>query len=750
MPAAPFEFRSAEAVRALIANLVLEPPCPDEQLGDITLEPHQRSAVTRLVSAIDEFGGALLADDVGLGKTFVAAAISRRYTRTLVVAPAALGTMWSQAQIVAGISTDFISFERLSRSAAHSTARDQPLSGSRSATAYDFVIVDECHHARTPTTRRFSTLASIIRGARTLLLSATPIHNSRRDLVALLSLFLGSRAGSLTENEISRCVVRRERPELRLRSFPSVRAVVPLDISDDPGLTEELLAMPPPLPPRDGGTAGSLVARGLIHQWASSEAALGEAIRRRIAKGIALSASLAAGTYPTATELASWEYGDGVLQLGFPELLAAPIAAEADLLVTLEAHLNALRAFRDHHRNQGKLDAQRAALLASIRAGHPRAKVVAFAQYAETVSMFYQYLKTNRGTAMLTGEGARVAGGPLTREDALDRFSPRARGISQPAQAERIDLLLTTDLLSEGVNLQDAEVVVHLDVPWTAARMEQRVGRAARMGSVHAEVFVYLLRPPASASTVLGNETLVLRKWAVARQAVGAGSPPPLCASSSGLESESPATARERLRNRLERWRTTCCEAQTADQPIVATVVAKGVGFIAVLTDEEESILVGAHRIDGSWSIQHTLSAQLEAVDSADGEEIPGVPEEVTEVLTAIGHWVARFAGATTAGLTGSTSARRKRLLQRIDTIVERSLPHQRALLSAAAMRARSIATMQHGRAIERDLDLLSVSTLDAEAWLDRIGALAPRDPDRESTRPGSFRIRAVLLFRPT
>ena len=46
-------------------------------------------------------------------------------------------------------------------------------------------------------------------------------------------------------------------------------------------------------------------------------------------------------------------------------------------------------------------------------------------------------------------------------------------------------LLLTTDLASEGVNLQDASVVVHLDLPWTAARLEQRVGRVARLASAH-------------------------------------------------------------------------------------------------------------------------------------------------------------------------------------------------------------------------------------------------------------------------
>lgn len=94
----------------------------------------------------------------------------------------------------------------------------------------------------------------------------------------------------------------------------------------------------------------------------------------------------------------------------------------------------------------------------------------------------------------------------------------RARSRSAaPAQAEVIDLLLTTALLSEGVNLQDAQVVIHLDIPWTAARMEQRVGRVARLGSRHGAVRIHVLRPPLAAATVLDTESIVRRKWIASR-----------------------------------------------------------------------------------------------------------------------------------------------------------------------------------------------------------------------------------------
>src|SRR6266516_4082831 len=134
--------------------------------------------------------------------------------------------------------------------------------------------------------------------------------------------------------------------------------------------------------------------------------------------------------------------------------------------------------------------------------------------------MLFRRLVSAGRVAMLTSHGARVAGGPLTRGEAIARFAPRASRFAPPGPAEVIDLLLTTDLLSEGVNLQDAEVVVHLDVPWTVARVEQRVGRVARMGSNHSRVHVHVLRTPRSAARVLDTEMIVQRTWNIVHASV--------------------------------------------------------------------------------------------------------------------------------------------------------------------------------------------------------------------------------------
>ncbi|HJP60424.1 MAG TPA: SNF2-related protein [Gemmatimonadaceae bacterium] len=513
----------------------------DTTLGAISLHRHQLSALRRLDEAIDEFNGALLCDEVGMGKTYVALAVSRRFSKRLIVAPAALVSMWEAALAATTVEADILTFETLSRADARAfrtrgsrpdQARAQaftPDGGVSERHHYDFIVVDEAHHVRNPRTNRYFALENLIRHARVLLLSATPIHNRRADLVALLSLFLGSRATAMTSAELSKCLIRREQKQLGTGvHIPALRPTVSHEVGDDPELVESLMNLPPPVPVSDGGIAGALIGRGLIHQWASSEAALREAVRKRIARAVALCISLENGTYPTQRELETWIYQDGALQLGFAELLSAPVIGHDALLVGVRAHLEALEAILSRCSLAARIDTQRAEIISHIRGAGPQTSTVAFAQYAGTISTLYRRLARSGRVAMLTSHGARVSGGTLARNEAIARFAPVATGSRQPHAAETIELLLATDLLSEGVNLQDASTVIHLDIPWTAARMEQRVGRVARLGSAHSRVVVHLIRPPASAAAVLRAEPTVQRKWTIARANVGTSGKAPL------------------------------------------------------------------------------------------------------------------------------------------------------------------------------------------------------------------------------
>ena len=576
-------------------------------------------------------------------------------------------------------------------------------------------------------------------------------------MLSLLSLFLGSRAQTLTERELARCVVRREQDAIANDiAIPTILPTVHRQISDDPDIVQELMNLPPPLPARNGGLASVLIGRGLVHQWASSEAALHEAIRRRIARAAALSASLESGNYPTARELETWTYGEGTLQLGFAELLSSPTEDAASLLACVQSHSGALRDFRAHHCADHGLDAERAHTLTEIGEAHPDARIVAFAQYAETVTMLFTRLAATARVAMLTARGGVVAGGKLTRDETLARFAPNALRVEAPARAERIDLLLATDLLSEGVNLQDADVVVHLDVPWTSARMEQRVGRIARMGSVHPRVHVYLIRPPASAAALLGSELLVQKKWRAAKHAIGSSTRQPFADARSTpaipislLDSVPEKT--EQVRRILEHWRRSepmverigAAESRDAH---VASVQAAHSGFLAALSVDDQPFLLSS--ISGRVSTD--LDSQIAACLSCEGVELETDPENHLGVVNQIRAWFDHDRAAEFAGVGGSRPRSQRRLLGRIDAAIESSPPHLRISRSQVAARARSIATGEHGTALEAELDLLAHSLLPDDQLLAAVAALDSKRVEAYGSHHATLTIHAVLLLRET
>src|SRR5664280_1073958 len=92
---------------------------------------------------------------------------------------------------------------------------------------------------------------------------------------------------------------------------------------------------------------------------------------------------------------------------------------------------------------------------------------------------------------------------PSLRTSVLTTMSNR----SAARAADRFDIVVSTDVLSEGVNLQQARHIVNYDLPWNPMRLVQRHGRIDRIGSRYAEVFLRCIFPDGCGSSgVTGAE----------------------------------------------------------------------------------------------------------------------------------------------------------------------------------------------------------------------------------------------------
>jgi len=134
-------------------------------------------------------------------------------------------------------------------------------------------------------------------------------------------------------------------------------------------------------------------------------------------------------------------------------------------------------------------DAKLGALVRLVQQRHADDKVLVFSQFADTVEYLVAQLKA-RGIEDVAGATGQAA----DPTELARRFSPVSNGVTVPAGKE-IRVLVATDVLSEGQNLQDAHIVVCYDLPWAIIRLVQRVGRVDRIGQQSEEILCYSFLP---------------------------------------------------------------------------------------------------------------------------------------------------------------------------------------------------------------------------------------------------------------
>lgn len=458
------------------------------------LAPHQTDAVARALELLATRRGLILADDVGLGKSFVAAEVMRRYERVDLIVPAALVQQWRETLTAFDVQANVLTHDGLATDPFVAEPCER------------VVVVDEAHAFRNPRTHRHAALARRTVGARVLLVTATPVCNSAADLESLLRLIarddlladagvpsidvaFATRDADAIGIIVATLVIRRDRTVLpaELQFGDLHRSVVRHPVPDARGID----ALRFPLVGEH-----AILRRFLWRRLESSEAAFIESLRRQLRFYDRALAALAAGrTLPKRDyrhAFAHEEDRDAFQEVLFWDLFAPAGEGDARAIREEVARIDALlQLARDSPCPKRKL---LLALLTDV-------PTLIFTGSAATARDLHAFIQ---GSGLVTSR-------ERSRDAVLHAF-----------RNGRLHTVVSTDMAAEGLNLQRAGVVIHYDIPWNPVKLDQRNGRAHRIGQQRDSVKAIYFLPMSRETKIV--ETMA-RKNRVRRGTLSPGQP---------------------------------------------------------------------------------------------------------------------------------------------------------------------------------------------------------------------------------
>ena len=132
-------------------------------------------------------------------------------------------------------------------------------------------------------------------------------------------------------------------------------------------------------------------------------------------------------------------------------------------------------------------------------------KAIVFTESKETAEYLYKNLKDLYGSRVIYFSGQSS---DMLKISIEDSFNPKYKEKNN----DKYDLLITTDVLAEGINLHRANVLVNYDLPWNPTRIMQRVGRINRVGTEFDRIFVFNFFPTAQSAKQMPLEDRILEK----------------------------------------------------------------------------------------------------------------------------------------------------------------------------------------------------------------------------------------------
>ncbi|MEO0019159.1 MAG: helicase-related protein [candidate division WOR-3 bacterium] len=548
--------------------------------GFLDLE-YQRQAVLNAKRILEEYGGVIIADVVGLGKTYIAAMLASELPgRSLVIAPPALldeNNPGSWPEVFRGFGVRgprFVSIGKLEEA-----VNEDPKT-------YPNVFIDEAHRFRTEDTLSYEQLSLICRGRKVVLVTATPYNNRPRDILAMLKLFQKARRSTIPnlpnlegffnrleqrlrgldrQTEYDRYVqvvkenaqevrekvlryltVRRTRTEIeryfsedlkqRGLRFPEVKDPVPvfyqLNETENTAFNNTLRRLVRDLK-YARYTPLSYYTGDVTQIERLSEKNLSTIMRILLVKRLESSFyafRLTIDRFIRSYRLFIQAFDQGNVYVSKKHFSKVFELLEQDDIEGIERLIEEGRverypadSFSPNFRQDLASDLQILEDIAQTWAGIERdpkwlafnelldsdpvlqnSKLIIFTESKETADYLSNKLGEKYPGKVLKFYGSA---GAALKAKVTANFDARARN---PSDEYRI--LVSTEVLGEGVNLHRANVVISYDIPWNPTRLMQRVGRVNRVDTKHAAIYTYNFFP-----TEQSNDEIKLRETAQAK-----------------------------------------------------------------------------------------------------------------------------------------------------------------------------------------------------------------------------------------
>lgn len=511
----------------------------------VDLNPHQvDAALFALEPPIPR--GAVLADEVGLGKTIEAALViaqkwAERKRRILLIVPASLRKQWSQ-ELSEKFGLPSVILDSGAWKVALKGGTPRPLdigdkivitsyefaamkADAVRAVAWDLVVFDEAHRLRNVYRKGASQRAKALRDALKsrfkLLLTATPLQNSLMELFGLVSMIDEQVFGdekSFKTNYAGRAPTPAALEMLRERLKPICRRSLRKDVQeaghikytrripstiefepkpDEVSLYEDLSAF---LARKDsvafGGKPNQLIVLVVRKILGSSTFAVSETLRAIIERLESLQALLPENLsdLDTVDELVEeWAGDDGVGDVDGKEIEPIDRAKLAAEISELKGYLSRAAGIRANAKGQ-KLVSVLGGLLDEAVAKGAKRKAVIFTESVRTQKYLAELLAEHGYAgeiALLNGSNADAESRQIYadwkhRHEGTDAVSGSKTADMKAAIVEAFrnekTILIATESGAEGINLQFCSLLINFDLPWNPQRVEQRIGRCHRYG----------------------------------------------------------------------------------------------------------------------------------------------------------------------------------------------------------------------------------------------------------------------------